>query len=206
MTGLLVAVVLGMATPSDGPVRDDAREQDGAIVLRAFGGAGSGIGGEAWLPGSLARLDADVQALWPGELEWGGLAAVIPLAGDRRRFVGLRAGGQLEYTGGHQDGGWRGSRLAEAADVGLVAHLESLRGSAVEVQLGGEALFRESPAICCDNAALRTRSYGLRASVRGDLALSRSWGLFAQAGVRTADHVMEISILPTLSAGVRLRL
>jgi len=203
---MMVALVLAMAATSDGPNREEATEQGGAIALRAFVGAGSGVGADAWLAGSRVRLDADLQALWPGELEWGGLAAVVSLAGDRRRFVGLRIGGQLEYTGGHQDGGWRGSRLAEAADAGLVAHLESLRGSAIEVQLGGEALFREAAAICCDNAALRTRSYGVRASVRGDLALSRSWGLFAQAGVRTADHVMEISILPTLSAGVRLRL
>jgi hypothetical protein len=203
----LVAAVVLTALATIGAARGEERAiDDGASIdLRVFGGIGNGLGAEAWLPGRRVRIDADLEAIWPGDLEWGGLAAVVPLAGDRRGFVGLRAGTQLEYTGDHVDGGWMGSRFAQAVDAGLVGHLASRDGSSLEAELGGEGVFRGTRAICCDDAALRTRSFGVRASVRGDLALSPSWGLFAQAGRRTADHLLEIEILPTLSAGVRHR-
>ena len=136
--------------------------------------------------------------------QWGdeGKGKVVDLLTERAAAV-------ARFQGGHNAGhtlviGGKKTVLSLIPSGILHPNVRCLIGNGVVLSL--EALFRESPAICCDNAALRTRSYGLRASVRRDLALSRSWGLFAQAGVRTADHVMEISILPTLSAGVRLRL
>jgi hypothetical protein len=189
----------GVARAQDPPPADVA-----PVDLRAFVGLGSGVAAQAWVPGGRVRFDADLEALWPGEVSWGGLAAVVPLVGTAREFVGVRLGYQLEYMT-KEGPGWQGSRIANTPDVGLVARVESARGSAVEVQLGGEAVFREARAICCDDAALRTRTFGVRVALEGELALSPAWALVGQAGVRTGDHVLEIRILPTASAGVRYR-
>jgi hypothetical protein len=187
-----------------------ARAQDAeapSVDLRAFGGLGSGLGATGWLAGRHVRLDADAAVLTPfgDNFAWAGAAVVVPVAGGPRRFWGLRGGYELEHIG--VDGaGWRGSRFANAVDASAVIHVESVAGSALEGQLGVEGVFREQAASCCDNAALATSSYGVRAAVRGELALSAGWALFAEAGLRTADHVLEIKILPTLAAGVRVRL
>ena len=83
--------------------------------------------------------------------------------------------------------------------------LESARGSTLEGQFGIEAVLREEEVICCDDAALRTSSFGMRIALRGELALSDAWALTAQAGLRTADHLLEIKVLPTFAVGARVR-
>jgi hypothetical protein len=88
----------------------------------------------------------------------------------------------------------------------VVGHLESAGGSTLEGQLGVEAVLREQAVICCDDAALPTSSFGVRVALRGELALSDVWALVAQAGLRTAAHLLEINVLPTLAVGVRVRL
>ena len=122
-----------------------------------------------------------------------------------RSFLGLRAGDTLEYTAS-QDGWVSGSHFAQAPDAGVVGHLESAGGSTLEGQLGVEAVLREQAVICCDDAALPTSSFGVRVALRGELALSDVWALVAQAGLRTAAHLLEINVLPTLAVGVRVRL
>ncbi len=84
--------------------------------------------------------------------------------------------------------------------------VESAAGSAFEAQAGVEVVFRSAAAACCDDAALSTGSVGARLLVRGELALSPGWALYAEAGRRTADHLLEIGVLPRLAAGVRVRL
>jgi hypothetical protein len=69
-----------------------------------------------------------------------------------------------------------------------------------------EAALREQATICCDHAALPSSSFGVRLALRGELALSDRWALIAQAGLRTADHLLEIDLLPTLAVGVGVRL
>ena len=136
---------------------------------------------------------------------WGGLGLIVPVTGTSRSFFGLRVGDTLEYTA--KQAGWvSGSQLAQAPDVGAVVHLESAGGSSFEAQLGGEVVLRRQAVICCDDAALRTSSYGVRIALRGELALSESWALVGEASLRTADHLLEIKVLPTLAAGVRVRL
>jgi hypothetical protein len=175
------------------------------VDLRAFAGLGAGLGADTWIPGARVRIDADVATYWAEGFDWGGVGVIAPVAGTSRKFFGARAGYQLEHLG--MDGAdWRGSRYAHAPDVGLVGHLESAGGSAFEAQAGVEAVFREEATYCCDHAGLQTLSAGLRLLLRGDLALSPAWALFAEVGLRTGDHVLEIKFLPTAWAGVRVRL
>ena len=87
-----------------------------------------------------------------------------------------------------------------------MGHLESAGGSTLEGQFGVEAVLRAEATICCDDAALPTSSFGVRVALRGELALSAAWALVGQIGLRTADHLLEINVLPTFAAGVRVRL
>jgi hypothetical protein len=175
-----------------------------AVDARAFVGFGSGIAVDAWLPGRSLRIDLNAETAVPSLVDWAGLAVIVPVARRGRGFFGLRAGDTLEYIA-TQDGWVRGSHFAHAPDAGVVGHLESTAGSTLEGQFGVEAVLREEATICCDNAALPTSSFGLRLALRGELALSDAWALVAQAGLRTADHLLEIAILPTFAVGGRVR-
>lgn len=171
--------------------------------VRAFAGFGSGVGAQLWWE-QRVRADLSAGTLTPSSFDWMSAAVVVPLAGTPRRFIGVRGGFQFEYQGDDR-GTWVGSRAADALDGSLVGRLESARGSAVEAQVGVEGVFRSSAAICCDNAALPTRSAGLRLAVVGELAVSDAVAIFAQGELRTGAHVMEIDWLPTTAAGVRYR-
>jgi hypothetical protein len=196
---LLVLASVGLASSAHA-----ANDEPAQIDVRAFAGFGSGVGSEAWLPGRRVRLDVEAGTISPHDFEWGGAAVVVPLAGTPRRFIGVRAGYELEYTA--TDGaGWQGSRFAHAPDASAVVHLESAAGSSFEGQVGVEEVLRAEATVCCDDAALRTSSTGVRVALRGELALSPVWALFAQGSFRTADHLLEIKVLPLLSAGVRAR-
>ena len=179
--------------------------QPPSVDLRAFIGLGSGIAVDGWLPGRSVRVDLDAETAVPSEFSFGGLAVIVPVARSKRSFFGLRAGDTLEYTA-TRDGWVSGSQFAHALDAGVVGHLESARGSTLEGQFGPEAVLRGKEVICCDDAALRTSSFGIRLALRGELALFDRWALTAQAGLRTADHVLEIKVLPTFAVGVRVRL
>ena len=149
-------------------------------------------------------MDTSAQALWGGELAWGGLAIVFPVSKTRPGFFGVRLGYEAEYTGGY-GANFRGSRLAHAVDGSYVLRLVSAGGHAFQGELGAEALFRGTTVTCCDNAPLATTSFGARIALLGELALGGRWALFGQAGLRTADHILEVKVFPTLSGGVRAR-
>jgi hypothetical protein len=173
------------------------------IGVRAFAGMGSGVGAQLWLA-QRVRVDVSAGTLTVTSFDWMSAAAVVRVVGSPRRFIGVRGGFQAEYNGDSR-GTWMGSRTADALDAGLVARIESARGSAVEAQAGIEGVFRSSPAVCCDDAALPTRSAGVRLSLTGELALWGELALFAQGELRTGAHVLEIGWLPTAAAGVRYR-
>jgi hypothetical protein len=175
------------------------------VDLRASGGLGLGLAAEAWMPGPRIRIDADAATYYFSGFDWGGVGVAIPFTAPGRSFFGARAGYQLEYDG-KSDPTYRGSRWAQAPDIGFVGHLEAAGGSAFEVQAGLEALFRQQEVTCCDDAGLPTQSAGFRLLLRGDLALSSALALYAEAGLRTAAHLLEIRVLPTLWGGVRVRL
>ena len=173
--------------------------------MRAFVGLGSGIAVDAWLPGRRLRVDLDAETAVPSQFSFGGLAVIVPVAGRARSFVGLRAGDTLEYTATKDRVGQREPASRTRPMLGVVGHLESAGGSTLEGQFGVEAVLREEEVLCCDDAALPTSSFGVRLALRGELALSDAWALVAQAGLRTADHLLEIRVLPTFAVGVRVR-
>ena len=182
-----------------------ANEPPAAVDVRAFAGFGSGIAVDAWVPGRSLRLDLDAETAVPSEFDWGGLAIIVPLTRTARSFFGLRAGDTLEYIA-YRGGYFSGTRWAQAPDAGVVAHLETAGGSVLEGQFGAEAVLRALPTLYQDSRTLTTSSFGVRLALRGELALSDAWALVAQAGLRTADQVLEIKVLPTFAAGVRVRL
>ena len=149
-------------------------------------------------------VDLDLEAAPQHEFIWGGAAVVLPTLTWERRFVGVRAGYQLEHMG-QAEPYWRGSRFANTPYAGAVVHLESTRGSTFEGGLGVELVLRDEAAVCCDDAALRTLTVGAWFSARGELALTRRLALFGQLGLRTADHLLEIKVMPQLLGGLRLR-
>lgn len=207
MLALVLAGVIGAVTVPKAARADSvpAEVPRGTFDLRALVGLGSGIGVDAWLTGRGLRFDLDVQTAVPNEFSWGGLAVIFPVARSAGSFFGLRAGDTLEYT--PTRAGWvSGSQYAQAPDAGVVGHLASARGSTLEGQLGVDAVFRQQAVICCDDAALRTSSFGVRVALRGELAVSEAWALVGEASLRTADHLLEIKVLPVLAVGVRVRL
>jgi hypothetical protein len=207
---VVVAGVVGVprsARAESAPAAESgpAEASPATVDLRAYAGFGTGISADAWLPGRSVRVDLDAGTAVPSQFDWGGLAVIVPLAGKARSFVGLRVGDTLEYTG-IRDGWISGSRFAQAPDLGVVGHLETAGGSTLEGQFGVEAVLRAEATVCCDDAVLPTSSFGVRVALRGELALSDAWALVAQAGLRSAAHLLEIGLLPTLAVGVRVRL
>ena len=200
---LVLALVGALAVPDAARAEGAPQQRPLATVdVRAFVGFGSGIAVDTWLWGRRMRVDLEAATVVPTQIDWGGLAIVVPVARTARGFFGLRAGDTLEYTA-TRDGWVSGSRFAHAPDVGVVGHLESSGGSTLEGQFGAEAVLRPEATICCDHAALPTSSLGVRLALRGELALSDTWAVVVQAGLRTADHLLEIKVLPTFSVGVR---
>ncbi len=201
---LFVTAVLLPASRAGAVEVLDTTRDDAATNLRVFAGGGNGIGGDGWLARRL-RIEASAQANFPPvRLALGDVALVVPLTGDRRSFSGVRIGYQLQYIDG-SGAYFQGSRISHAPDVGYVFHVESDSGSTFQIDLGVEAVYRARAAFCCDNAPLATSSTGVRVAVMGELAMTPVWALYGHLGVRTADHIFEIKLLPTLAAGLRAR-
>jgi hypothetical protein len=174
------------------------------VNLRVFAGGGNGIGGDGWLARRL-RWEASVQSNFPPvRTALADVALVVPLTGDRRSFSGPRVGYQLQYIDG-SGANFRGSRLSHAPDVGYVFHFESDSGSTFQIDVGAEAVYRTEAVSCCDHAPLAQASTGVRVALMGELAMTPTWALYGHFGVRTADHLPEVKVLPTLAIGLRAR-
>jgi hypothetical protein len=204
-TAAAVIAVLGLLLmPGSQAHALEAARGDAPTNLRVFAGGGNGIGGDGWLARRL-RLETSVQSTFPPvRFALGDVALVIPLTGDRRSFSGVRAGYQLQYI---DDNGayFQGSRISHAPDVGYVFHLELADGTTFQADIGVEAVYRGTAVYCCDHAPLAKTSYGIRAALMAELGITSTWALYGHLGVRTADHLLEVKILPTLTAGLRAR-
>jgi len=195
----VIALVSGVVLAAPATAQEASPPE---VSVRAYGGLASGAGAEVWAHARL-RTDLDAATFF-GQFDLASAALVVPLAGTRRTFVGVRAGYELEYEA--EDGaGWRGSRLSQAVDGSLVGRLESVRGHAIEAQVGVEGVFRAAPAGGSDDALLPTESIGLRVALTGEVALWRELALFAHAELRTGAHVTEIRWLPLAALGLRYR-
>lgn len=203
---VLAAGAVAFAAPARGA--SPLVEAPGTVDVRAFAGFDSGVGLSAWLADRHLRIDAEVAIIIGTTyvrpaFSWAGIGAVVPVVRHGPSFVGIRAGYDLEDAL-KDDATWQGSRFAHVPNLGLVARLESARGSSIEAEAGGEAVLRASDVICCDSN-LPKSSLGARLALKAELALSPRWALFAQLGLRTAAHLLEINVLPVASAGLRAR-
>lgn len=198
--GIALVVLVGAVGLAAPATAQEASPPD--VSVRAYGGLAIGVGAEVW---AHARLRADLDAATAfGEFDLASAALVLPLAGTRRGFVGVRAGYELEYDSEDRPG-WRGARLSQAVDGGLVGRLESMRGDVIEAQVGVEGVSRSAPAGGSDDALLPTESIGLRVALTGEVALWRELALFAHAELRTGAHLTEIRWLPLAALGLRYR-
>ena len=81
----------------------------------------------------------------------------------------------------------------------------SASGHSLSVEAGIEVVRRSDDFACCDSAVSRS-SLGTRVVLGVDLAVAQRVAVFARAGVRTGDHLIEIHMLPILVAGVAVTL
>lgn len=158
------------------------------------------VAGSAWVLANRMRLELggyvllDELRMWIAE----GASTIRLGAPESRSFIGPRVGYRFADVATCQ-----GSYSTHAFDAGLVAHAESKRAHVLEVALGPELIRRNAFAGC--DSYLPGSSSGVRASVRGELAVSPASALYLELGLRTANHLHEIHVLPTLRLGLRVR-
>jgi hypothetical protein len=199
MTRAVAVLVLTATMLLSSPARAEA---GAAWTARLFGGLENGVAlglsspdrvlgaevGQSFLPSSQLRSLTEVSLLarTPGPGAW----------------VGGRLGYQL---GAFNYASAPRLDVSHTVDAGLAGGLVSAAGHTLTLEVGAERVYRDEPFICCDSVAAR-HSLGVRAVLGGQLALGPQLGLFARLGVRTADHLLEIGLLPVVSAGVVLKL
>jgi hypothetical protein len=183
-----------------GPVLASAGEGAG-MTLRLFGGVenGAAVGltsgnrvlsieaGQAFLPStrlhSLTEMSLTVRTPGPGA------------------WVGGRLGYQLGmFSYEHASA----RDVSHTLDVGVVGGLASAGGHTLSLEVGAERVQRSDRFFCCDST-LAESSLGVRAMLAGQLEISPHLAAFARLGVRTAEHLLEIKVLPVLLAGMALR-
>jgi hypothetical protein len=89
---------------------------------------------------------------------------------------------------------------AHAFDLGLAYRLRGRGGSLFVAEAGPEWL-RRAHGFGCSDSGLDARSTGVRLMLLGQWAFRPPFGAFLRAGLRTADHLPEIHVLPELFVG-----
>jgi hypothetical protein len=199
MTRAVAVLVLMVAMLLSSSARADA---GAAWTARLFGGLENGVALGLSSPDRVLGVEVGQSFLPSSQLR--SLTEVALLA--RTPGPGTWVGGRLGYQlGAFNYQSAPRLDISHTVDAGLAGGLVSEAGHALTLEVGAERVYRDEPFICCDSVASRD-SLGVRAVVAGQLALGRQLGLFARLGVRTADHLLEIHLLPVLSAGVVLNL
>lgn len=159
--------------------------------------AGFGLGAEAAAStfDHRLRLDGSVRGVLGGVLGEG--AALVRLVGAPDNAVWLRGG----YLFQGFNIGCSIVDRATAWDAGLAYRKRWAGGSLFAAETGVEHVSRPS-GIYCNDSVLGAESAGLRVSLGGQYALTRGIGIYGRVGVRTGQHVMEISLLPEAWAGI----
>jgi len=199
---LALLAVSGMAGAETLVIGPPSRVEVPKLELRAFGGIALGAGAA----GSILdhRLRLELSEGWvPGKANghYTEGAVLARIAGTPSNALWVRAGFQRIamtlscYDRSNVDDD------ARAFDVGAAYRHRSPAGHLFVAELGAESLRRDQ-ALGCSDSAVDARSTGVRVGVLGQLALGHSIGLFGRLGLRTADHLLEISILPELFGGI----
>jgi len=164
--------------------------------LRLLGGFG-GLAGEAAVSALDHRLRAEA-----GLHGWSGLilaeaAVLVRALGSPASALWVRGGfmaQSIDYSCNMTDS-------ARAWDAGVAYRKRWAGGSLLVAETGVETVSRDR-AFACNDSGLSTGSVGLRVSVGGQIAITRGFGIYARAGLRTAEHLNEIDFLPEGLAGI----
>lgn len=89
---------------------------------------------------------------------------------------------------------------AQAVDISAALRLR-LFGWLMAAEVGWEGLHRKGYVYCSDGG-LEGDSTGIRAMVLSQWNIGRQLGVFVRGGLRTADHLPEIHMLPELHLGL----
>jgi hypothetical protein len=200
---LVGAFLAALAASAPGAARAEEAPHDtlalGPVpVAEARMIVGTGIGWEA--AGSLAdhrvRLEGGLHGWRGGGI--GEAAALVRVLGEPTSALWLRGGYMFQAL----DAGCGMTDAAWTLDAGL-AYRKRWSGRSLFFAEGGvERLTRADGVFCNDSGLGSGDSAGARLSVGGQFALSRFIGVYARAGIRTAEHVREIGFLPELWLGL----
>jgi len=163
---------------------------------RAVFGLGTGIEAAASILDHRLRLDGGLHG-WHGG-GYGELAALVRVAGPATSGVWLRAGYMFQAF---ETGCDHMPDAASSYDAG-VAYRKRWAGGSLFAAEGGFEMVSRDAGLVCNDSVVSARSAGLRVGVGGQYAITRWLGLYARVGVRSADHMLEIHMLPQAWAGL----
>lgn len=163
---------------------------------RALFGLGTGIEAAASILDHRLRLDGGLHG-WHGG-GYGELAALVRVAGPAASGVWLRAGYMFQNF---ETGCDHMPDAASSYDAG-VAYRKRWAGGSLFAAEGGVEMVSRDAGLVCNDSVVSARSAGLRVGLGGQYAITRWLGLYARVGVRSADHLLEIHMLPQAWAGL----
>ena len=206
---LLVVAMLGASGRAWAESVEDGASLSVAVPkleVHAFGGIAFGAG----VAGSIFdhRLRLELSDGWiPGKANghYTEAAVLARIVGAPHSALWVRAGFQrIAMTNTCYDR-YNQDDDARAFDVSGAYRYRSPAGHLFVAELGAETLGR-GQRLSCNDGGVAESSTGGRASLLGQLALGHGVGLFGRLGLRTAEHVLEIGILPELFAGLALEM
>jgi hypothetical protein len=201
MTRVAAVLVLMGALVGSRPAL--AAPEDGSLwTLRLYGGLQNGAAAGVTSPGRMVTAEL-AQSFLPKSR----LASLSEVAlGLRTGGSGFWVGGRLGFQLGMFSYEGAASRdITLAVDAGIVGGVMSEGGHSFTIEAGAERVSRSQDYYCCDSTLSRD-SLGARVMLTGQYAFRPDVAAFARLGLRTADHLKEIKMLPVLLAGVALQL
>jgi hypothetical protein len=195
--------VLALLTPL-APAAAAAAEGEDAdgrpVMARLFVGLENGLSVAVATPDRALTAEVGQAFMHDGRLTEASVAA-------RTSRVGGWLGARLGYQLGVFDYGGSAAPtvrdVSHTGDIGVLVGATSESGHTLALELGVEEVRRAKVTTCCDSS-LPAASRGDRIMLVGEYALGERVGLFARVGVRLAEHIIEIGMLPILMLGVQV--
>jgi hypothetical protein len=196
------SVVTFLARPASATGADADVTRLPVAELRVLAGLGVAVEGAASLVDHRLRVEAGAQGFFADGI-WLDGAALLRLVGAPRSALWLRGGVGFQHVKSFCVGGSPDD--AGSLDVGLAYRHRFAAGHLLAAEAGVEGVSRGHAHVCGDSV-LEASSVGPRFGLSGQWALSPSLAVFARAGLRMADHLYEIHVLPEAFAGLAFEL
>ena len=162
--------------------------------LRLLAGTGATFEAAQALLNHRLRVEAGVHAFIRGGWAEGALLARV--LGSPSNALLLRAGLMAQRFPATTCG----SDVATGVDLGLSYRHRWPGRSLLAIEMGGETLSRNGRF--CGDSLFLARSNGVRAALAGQFSFTPSLGVYARIGVRTANHIPELALLPEAWLGL----